>query len=259
MNTDYIATWARGLSIPLMVLVVFSMLMTSSTVTQDVMAASGIVDTFTNGDSEGYVNWTKEDENTDYSIKLPKQSNVLSAELSFNGSVYTRDNVNKSIKSAFDWRQGEVSPKETLISDTSGYHLNMAQLAPFEDESTVNAGTNVYSSASGDFNGDGMTDLVVTNYDSDSATVFLQNNQGKLVKDRDVATSDQPNSVEVGDLNKDGRLDFAVGCYGGRAINIFTGKAAGGFNKSTISVGRSVLDLDVADLNDDGMDDIVIA
>ena len=46
MNTAYIATWARGLSIPLMVLVVFSMLMTSSTVTPDVMAASGLVTDF---------------------------------------------------------------------------------------------------------------------------------------------------------------------------------------------------------------------
>ena len=259
MNTYHVATWARGLSIPLMVFVVFSMLMTSSTVTQDVMAASGIVDTFTNGDSEGYINWTREDDNTDYSIKLPKQSNVLSAEMSFNGSAFFKENVNKSIKSAFDWRQGDVSPKETLISDTSGYHLNMDHLAPFEPESTIKAGTNVYGSASGDFNRDGRTDLVVTNYDSDTATVFLQNNQGKLVKDRDVATSDAPNCVEVGDLNKDGRQDFAIGCYGGRAINIFTSKAAGGFAKSTISVGRNVLDLDVADLNNDGMDDIVIA
>ncbi len=259
MNASNVLSWVRGLAIPLTVLFVFSMMMTSSTVTTDVVAASGILETFTNGETEGMINWTKEDENVDYSIRLPKQSNVLEAGLSFNGTAYFKENVNNTIKSAFDWRQGTVTPKGTLIYDSSGYHLDMATLAPFENERTTKAGSNVYSVASGDFNKDGRMDLVVTNYDSDTATVFLQNAQGKLVKDRNVQTSDQPNHVEVGDLNKDGRTDFAVGTYNGKAINIFKSRSTGGFDKSTISVGRQVLDLDIGDFNNDGLDDIVIA
>ena len=132
-------------------------------------------------------------------------------------------------------------------------------LAPFEAETTINAATNVYSAASGDFNGDGRMDLVVTNYASDTATVFLQSAAGKLVKDRDVTTDTTPRTVEVGDLNDDGRDDFAVGTYANKSVNIFLSKSTGGFTKSTISLSRPVLDLDIADLNDDDLDDFVLA
>jgi hypothetical protein len=177
---------------------VLVMLIMSSTVSQDVGAASGILERFSSGDSNLTINFTREGENVDYSIRLPKQSNVLEARVNLTGSDYLKTNVNKTIKSGFDWRQGTVSPDSTLIYDTGGFHLDMDTLAPFEFEKTKAAGSNVYSVASGDFNKDGRDDLVVTNYDADTATVFLQNAQNKLVKDRDVTTSDQPRAVEVG-------------------------------------------------------------
>ncbi|UCC93939.1 MAG: VCBS repeat-containing protein, partial [Thermoplasmata archaeon] len=241
------------------VLVVMALLMTSSTVTEDVMAASGIVTTFSNGEDEGLINYTKEDDNADYSIRLPKQSNVLEADMQFEGTDYLKQNVNKTIKTSWDWRQGTQTPESTLISETTGFHLDMDTLAPFEAEKTINAGSDVFSIASGDFNKDGRADLVVVNYDADTATVFLQNAQGKMIKDRDVNTDDTPRTVEVGDLNHDGRDDFAVGTYNGKSVNIFKSKATGGFDKSTISLTRQVLDLDIADLNNDGRDDIVLA
>ncbi len=259
MKAENVIKWLHGIAVPLTILVVMAMLMTSSTVTQEVMAASGVVDTFSSGDDEGIINYTREDENADYSIRLPKQSNVLEASMVFNGSDYLKSNVNKTIKSSFDWRQGTQSPESTFISDTSGFHLDMDTLAPFEAERNINAGSNVFSAAAGDFNDDGRTDLVVTNYDADTATVFLQNNQGKLVKDRDVNTDDAPRSVEAGDMNHDGRMDFAVGCYNGKSVNIFVSKATGGFTKSTVSLSYTLLDMDIADLNNDGRDDFVVA
>jgi len=259
MNQDRLIKWLRGITVPMTVLVVMTMLMTSSTVTTDVMAATGVVTTFSNGDAEGIINYTREDENADYAIRLPKQSNVLEASMVFNGSDYLKQNMNKTIKSSFDWRQGTQTPESTLISETTGFHLDMDTLAPFEAETTINAGSTVYSSASGDFNKDGRMDLVVTNYDDDTATVFLQSAAGKLVKDRNVNTGDAPRTVEVGDMNHDGRDDFVVGCYNGNAINIFVTKSTGGFTKSTISLSYYVLDLDIADLNNDGRDDFVLA
>ncbi|MCK4969829.1 MAG: VCBS repeat-containing protein, partial [Thermoplasmata archaeon] len=235
--------------------------MTSSTVTEDVLAASGVITTFSNGDAEGIITYTKDGDNAKYAIKLPKESNILEASMVFKGTDYLKENVNRTIRSSFDWRQGTQIPDSTLMSDTSGFHLDMDRLAPFEAETTINAGSMVYSAASGDFNKDGRMDLVVTNYASDNATVFLQSAAGKLVKDRDVTTGSTPKTVEVGDLNGDGLDDFAVGNYRGESVNVFLSKSTGGFTKSTISLapGRRVLDLDIADLNDDNLDDFVLA
>jgi len=249
---------ARSAIVPGLVLAVLALLMSSSTVAPGVQAATGIVRNFTSGDHNVTLNFTREALNTDYSLKIPKESNVLSAKVRFTGEYVLKTNQNKTLNAANDWRQGAVSPESTIIYDSDGLHLDMDNLAPFEAEKNKAAGSNVRSSAAGDFNKDGRMDLVVTNLDADTVSVFTQNANKDLVKGTDIATSSGPVSVETGDLNSDGRTDFAVACDDGQCIDVFLSKSTGGFTKKTISHGANLKDIDIADLTGDSRDDIAL-
>jgi hypothetical protein len=252
---------ASGILIPTLS-VVFMVMLLSSTMTTEVQGASGILEHFTNGDAGANINFTRieGEDNTDYSFKLPKQSNILEARMNFTGDAFFKENVNRTIKSSWDWRQGSQTPADTLIYEGGGLHLDMERLAPFEKETTMASGSNVYSAASGDFNTDGRLDLVVTNYDSDSVTVFIQSAQNKLVKKSTIATSDQPMVVRVGDMDNDKTTDFAVGCYGAKKVDIFISKGDGTFKtRTSVNIGRLVRDLDIEDVTGDRRDDIVLS
>ncbi len=252
----------RGALVPAVAVLVLGMLISGSTVTEDVAAASGILRTFSIGEGSVSINFTRDSERTDYSIRLPKESNVLDASLTLEGSAFLKTNNNRSLSSSSDWRAGVFSKEgdsPAMVYDTQGLHLDMDTLAPFMPEKTKTAGNNVNGVATADFNKDGRTDVVCANTDSNSVSVFTQSAAGDLVKGTDLATSTGPMIVETGDLDADGRADFAVGCTGGY-IDIFTSKSTGGFNtKKTINTGRNVRDLDVGDINGDAREDLVIA
>ena len=119
--------------------------------------------------------------------------------------------------------------------------------------------------AAGDLNGDGWTDLVVTEATDSFIYVLLNNHQGgftvsKIVaKDAGGALID-PAQVILADLNGDGNLDIVTGAdYGGVAIYLGDGK--GDFTYSAELVignspgGGSVVW--VSDVNGDGIPDLV--
>jgi hypothetical protein len=72
------------------------------------------------------------------------------------------------------------------------------------------AGSDAFSTAVGDFNGDGKLDLAVANYGSLSVSVLLGNGDGTFQPHVDYSTVGQPAWVAVGDFNRDGRVDLAV-------------------------------------------------
>ena len=64
----------------------------------------------------------------------------------------------------------------------------------------------------GDFNGDGITDLAKANYDyySDYVSVLLGNGDGTFAAPLSFAAGDRPYSVTTGDFNGDGITDLAT-------------------------------------------------
>jgi hypothetical protein len=65
----------------------------------------------------------------------------------------------------------------------------------------------------GDFNGDGVPDLVTPNSRDGSVSVLLGNGDGSFQDARNTAI-DRAFSVAVGDFNGDGMQDLAVGTLG---------------------------------------------
>jgi hypothetical protein len=64
--------------------------------------------------------------------------------------------------------------------------------------------------ALGDFNGDGILDLAVTNAVTNTVSILLGDGAGGFAVASLPATGSQPVSVAVGDFNGDGKLDLAV-------------------------------------------------
>src|SRR5882724_11055290 len=82
--------------------------------------------------------------------------------------------------------------------------------------------------AIGDFNGDGVADLAVTNYGADTVSVLLGNGDGTFRAAAPVAV-DTPTSVAVGDFNGDGKSDLVVTNYGSSTVSVLLGNGDGTF------------------------------
>jgi hypothetical protein len=122
-------------------------------------------------------------------------------------------------------------------------------------------GTPVSSGANGiavgDFNGDGNLDAVVSHGNSLAVSVLLGNGDGTLQAEFNYAVTGpkHPYNVGVGDFNHDGKLDIAVADGN---INVLLGNGNGTFQAATKYVsGSNAYQLEVADVNSDGLPDIV--
>jgi hypothetical protein len=87
------------------------------------------------------------------------------------------------------------------------------------------------SIASGDFNGDGFTDVVVSNAGNNTlgVTVFLSNPDGSLQPGVNYGTGGGMEYVTVADFNGDGKLDFAASNNSTGSVDIYTGTGNGSF------------------------------
>jgi hypothetical protein len=85
---------------------------------------------------------------------------------------------------------------------------------------TLAAGTEPRSVVVGDFDGDGVLDLVVANELSDDVSVLMGNGDGTFQAAKNFAVGRSPRSVAVGDLNGDGLPDLAVANGGSDDISV---------------------------------------
>ncbi|MCK5251921.1 MAG: VCBS repeat-containing protein, partial [Thermoplasmata archaeon] len=258
---------ASATTATLFAFVTVALLIASGTATEDVLAASGLLTEFMGVGEEVVINFTKIGgaENTDNSILMPKQSNVVDARLNLTGSDVFIGNQVKKFASGFDFRQGNAN---NLIFDTSGLHLDMDTLAPFWPYTEKAVGIYVTDTVTGDFNDDNRSDFVVVNLGSDSVTIYYQDAQGKMATKTTHQTSDDPICVDVGDFNNDDLDDFAVGLSTAKGVDFFIQRSTGGFVKSFMRVeiviqgkltGLVINGIATGDLNNDGLDDLALA
>src|SRR5580704_9625073 len=116
--------------------------------------------------------------------------------------------------------------------------------------------------AIGDFNGDGVKDIVTGNTNSSAHTVsvLLGKRDGTFEPNVDYAAGGAPSSVAVGDFNGDGKLDIIV-VYGfeNASVGVLLGNGDGTF-KPVISTtaGPAGESIAVGDFNGDKKLDIAI-
>jgi hypothetical protein len=115
-----------------------------------------------------------------------------------------------------------------------------------------------------DFNGDGLTDMAVTSFYSDTVTILLRRPEGGFVGEAGspIATGVTPHSVLAEDFDGDGRSDLAIADYGSSRVTILLRQPGGGFAEeagSPVVTGGAPTQLAAADFNDDGLRDLATA
>ncbi|TMH84044.1 MAG: VCBS repeat-containing protein, partial [Betaproteobacteria bacterium] len=99
----------------------------------------------------------------------------------------------------------------------------LAQTVPFSSRLDFAVEAHPTFVAVGDFNGDRVQDLAVTNFDSNTISVLLGNGDGTFRAAPTVAAGANPFAVAVGDFNGDGKLDLVVADDGSNTVSVLLG------------------------------------
>lgn len=125
----------------------------------------------------------------------------------------------------------------------------------------------------GDFNGDGVTDLAITNFSDDKVSVLLGKEDtgnpgagdGSFTVQKVFAAGEDPSSVITGDFNWDGITDLAIANYKSNSVSVLQGNEDSGnpgFGDGTFAIqvfyatGGSPYSVTTADFNGDGITDL---
>ncbi|NCF40719.1 MAG: hypothetical protein GWP75_11460 [Planctomycetia bacterium] len=166
------------------------------------------------------------------------------------------------------------SPGETPSMDYDGkllVNLGAANPGFFEDSTTTRMSASQLAMAFGnecvirDVNGDGLNDVIRVNTltSGQDIAVIYQTNGMSWVGPQTI-TGGAPYGMNAGDLNNDGRVDVISADDGQDAYMINNGNNGSGYatwTRYTIadSLGEFGNSIQIADLNDDGWNDVMIA
>jgi hypothetical protein len=139
--------------------------------------------------------------------------------------------------------------------------------SPSQDFGTGSAPDGV---AVGDLNGDGLPDLAVANFFSNSVSVLLNTTvpgspAPTFAAEQEFTTGAFPESVALGDLNGDGVLDLAVVNSNSNSVSVLlnttgTGAASPSFAaRQDFATGTAPASVAIADYNGDGQPDLAVA
>ncbi len=112
----------------------------------------------------------------------------------------------------------------------------------------------------GDFNADGLQDLVVAHPGNDSIGLLLGDGLGGFAAPAELQVGDGPTEMAVGDFNQDGAADLAIVNDGSDSLTLLLGDGAGGFDRQTdLPLGLNPVSITIGDFDHDEAQDLAIA
>ena len=154
---------------------------------------------------------------------------------------------------------GSAGPEAPIISlffgNGDGTFQPAQDIGPLDRAHTV---------AGGDFNRDGLQDLVVVHegsFESDIVSILLGNGKGAFQPTQDLTTGNGfTRSVAIGDFNRDGIQDLAVSNQFSRSVSVFRGNGNGTFQSARdFEIQRMPTSVAVGDFNGDGVQDLALS
>jgi hypothetical protein len=135
----------------------------------------------------------------------------------------------------------------------------------FQPATNLTAGKSATRIATGDFNSDGNSDLLVVRAgdaslsDNGDATIFLGNGDGTFSLGQVLIPGKNPSAITVSDLNGDHKLDLIFGYSTDDSATILLGNGDGTFQSAVVyAIGGSPFSISVIDVNLDGKSDLAV-
>lgn len=198
---------------------------------------------------------------------LDKESNSLISEYSrimrtseFNGkNVFSEEAALLEIQTSYG-EVGLIKLTTQGIGITGGGEPPPSGDGTFGAQTTYAVGSSPQAVAIGDFNGDGISDIVSANYYAGSISTILGNGDGTFGTNTDYSAGGSVHSVAIGDFNGDGVQDVVATNLNEHTISVFIGNGDGTFGaRTTYATGTFPRFTAIGDFNRDGILDIVSA
>jgi hypothetical protein len=127
----------------------------------------------------------------------------------------------------------------------------------FQQPRQYSAGTLTGGLASGDLNGDGAPDLVVTHYQEDGVGVILNNGDGTFQPVVNYLLPAVVARITLGDTNMDGNLDL-IATLDNQSIVVALGNGKGGFQPAKTIISGNYAIIGIGDFNQDSILDLAL-